>query len=162
MREAGLIISSDLCPAAPGSSTRLSTSLQIISCNRLGQSVLSFLELDYPSPALAGWRGLKTLSAGVMAPPLAVDPTTTAGDRRGASVELWTRITLNSPQRRASPGPCPMESTTKINAMLSAETASTNSDQDILLGEAVLCIMGRSTLFTILAIFPITHVRACS
>src|ERR1700730_16281900 len=103
MREAGLIISSDLCPAALGSSTRLSTSWQSISCNRLGQSVLSFLELDYPSPALAGWRGLKTLSAGVMAPPLAVDPTTTAGDRRGASVELWTRITLNSPQRRASP-----------------------------------------------------------
>jgi hypothetical protein len=43
MREAGLIISSDLCPVTPGSSTRLSTSLQV-SCNRLGQSV-GLLEL---------------------------------------------------------------------------------------------------------------------
>jgi hypothetical protein len=57
VREAGLIISSDLRPVTPGSSTRLSTSLQIITCNRLGQSVISLLELDYPSRALADGEG---------------------------------------------------------------------------------------------------------
>jgi hypothetical protein len=53
MREAGLVISSDLCPVTPGSCTRLSTSSQIITCNRLGQSLISLLEPDYPSLALA-------------------------------------------------------------------------------------------------------------
>ena len=52
-REAGLIISSDLCPVTPGSYTRLSTSLHVIMFERLGQSVISLLELDYPSRALA-------------------------------------------------------------------------------------------------------------
>jgi hypothetical protein len=41
---------------------------------RLGQSMIRLLERDYPSRALATPRGLRTLSRGVMAPPLAVDP----------------------------------------------------------------------------------------
>ena len=49
-REAGLIISSDLCPVTPGSSTRLSTSLQIITCDRLGQSVLRLLRARLSKP----------------------------------------------------------------------------------------------------------------
>ena len=41
-REAGLVITSDLCPAMPGSWTRLSTSLQKnCVCMRLGQSLVS-------------------------------------------------------------------------------------------------------------------------
>jgi hypothetical protein len=91
MREAGLVISSDLCPVTPGSCTRLSTSLQIITCNRLGQSLISLLEPDYPSLALAVWRGLRTLSDGVMAPPLAVHPLTNVRPcGRSAGVELIT------------------------------------------------------------------------
>src|SRR5688572_20229214 len=58
-REAGLVITFDLCPVTPGSCTRLSTSLQIRMCVRLGQSVIRLLELDYPSRAPALQRGLR-------------------------------------------------------------------------------------------------------
>jgi hypothetical protein len=53
MREAGLIISSDLCPVTPGSYTRLSTSLHVFMSVRLGQSVISLLTIQ-AVPALYG------------------------------------------------------------------------------------------------------------
>ncbi len=49
-REAGLVIICDLCPATLGSSTRLSTSLQIITSSWLGQSVIRLLETRLSKP----------------------------------------------------------------------------------------------------------------
>ena len=51
-REPGLIITSDLCPVTPGlyEVVHLVAEQHVV---RLGQSVISLLELDYPSRALA-------------------------------------------------------------------------------------------------------------
>ena len=65
--EAGLVITSDFCPARPGSYTRRSASLEssIFVCLRLGQSVISFARARRPNRAprpsagaelTLGWR----------------------------------------------------------------------------------------------------------
>ena len=66
-RETGLVITSDFCPARPGSYTRRSASLEssIFVCLRLGQSVISFARARRPNRAprpsagaelTLGWR----------------------------------------------------------------------------------------------------------
>src|SRR2546421_4365282 len=107
MREAGLVITSDLCPVSPGSCTRLSTSLQIITCNRLGQSLISLLEPDYPSLALAVWRGLRTLSDGVLLSLFILD------ERQALREERWcgahhtdARAAYRSDERHFECCPC--------------------------------------------------------
>jgi hypothetical protein len=60
-RETGLVITSDFCPAGPGSYTRRSASLEIsiFVCLRLGQSVISSLERNGQTVPLALRQGLK-------------------------------------------------------------------------------------------------------
>ena len=58
-RETGLVITSDFCPARPGSYTRRSGSLEIsiFVCLRPGQSVISSLERDGQTVPLALRQG---------------------------------------------------------------------------------------------------------
>ena len=58
-RETGLVITSDFCPARPGSYTRRSASLEIsiFVCLRLGQSVISSLKRDGQTVPLALRQG---------------------------------------------------------------------------------------------------------
>ena len=93
-REAGLIISSDLRPATPGSSTRLSTSLQFASMSAAWPIDDQLARARLTKPCPRSTARAEVLSGGVIAPPLAVDPATSADDRRSVGVELWTRITL--------------------------------------------------------------------
>ena len=104
-RETGLAITSDFCPATPGSYTRRSASLEIsiFVCLRPGQSVISSLERDGQTVPLRPSAGAEL----------------TLGWRHGSSARVDRRDdrdvgeerevprfghpkTLNSPRRRAS------------------------------------------------------------
>jgi hypothetical protein len=90
MREAGLIITSDLCPVTPGSYTRLHL-VADYHVVRLGRPVISLLELDYPSRALAyseGWGHCPFVSWLLRS---LLKHTTARVCSRSVGVELWTR-----------------------------------------------------------------------
>jgi hypothetical protein len=96
IREAGLIITSDLCPVTPGSYTRREASLVISSFScafDLTGRVMSFLDLDPANRALALRRGLG--DSGVVSwflRSLLIHATIPVC-RRSARAALWTHST---------------------------------------------------------------------
>jgi hypothetical protein len=102
MREAGLIITSDLCPVTPGLYTRREASLVISSVSCLFDLtgwVMSFLDLNPANRALALRRGLG--DSGVVSwflRSLLIHPTIRVC-RRSARAALWTHSTHHDAER---------------------------------------------------------------
>jgi hypothetical protein len=102
IREAGLIITSDLCPVTPGSYTRREASLVIssVSCAfDLTGRVMSFLDLDPANRALALRQGLG--NSGVVSwflRSLLIHATIPVC-RRSARAALWTHSTHHDDER---------------------------------------------------------------